>query len=135
TSSGRLPRKFNLKRFLAVRRSWRGSRVACFWVTSFRKKFVGGELTFLVLFLYRMSDAPSIGGSVAPRRSLSGVGPRGHDVRKRKVAVGRLAPRCAILGRKHGRTGCETPRVRHASCWRYGDMAVGGEGAAARPRD
>ena len=37
-SSRRHPRKFSLKRFLAVRRSWRGSGVAYFWVTSFRKK-------------------------------------------------------------------------------------------------
>src|SRR5262249_22301390 len=37
------PRKFGLKRFLAVSRSWRGSGVASFWLTSFRKKFIGGE--------------------------------------------------------------------------------------------
>src|SRR6516165_3288913 len=36
-SSRRHPRKFGQKRFLAVRRSWRGSGVAYFWVTSFRK--------------------------------------------------------------------------------------------------
>jgi tripartite-type tricarboxylate transporter receptor subunit TctC len=38
-----LDRKFGLKRFLAVRRSWCGSRVAYFWVTSFRKKFIGSR--------------------------------------------------------------------------------------------
>src|SRR5262245_2664933 len=42
-SSRRHPLKFSLKRFLAVRRSWRGSRVAYFWVTSFRKKFIGSR--------------------------------------------------------------------------------------------
>ena len=37
-SSRRHPRKFGQKRFLAVRRSWRGNGVACFWVaTSFGK--------------------------------------------------------------------------------------------------
>ena len=37
-SSRRHPRKFGQKRFLAVRRSWRGHGVACFWVaTSFGK--------------------------------------------------------------------------------------------------
>src|SRR5262252_3383912 len=36
-SSRRHPRKFGLKRFLAVRRSWRGSGVACFWATSLEK--------------------------------------------------------------------------------------------------
>src|SRR5262249_52501965 len=42
-SSRAHPRKFGLKRFLAVRKCWRGSRVACFWVTSFRKKFIGSR--------------------------------------------------------------------------------------------
>src|SRR5262249_26684038 len=42
-SSRAHPRKFGLKRFLAVRRSWCGSRVAYFWVTSFRKKFIGSR--------------------------------------------------------------------------------------------
>ena len=32
------PRKFGQKQFLAVRRSWRGNGVACFWATSFAKK-------------------------------------------------------------------------------------------------
>src|SRR5262245_12396670 len=30
------PRKFGQKRFLAVRRSWRGNGVACFWATSLK---------------------------------------------------------------------------------------------------
>src|SRR5215831_19013878 len=42
-SSRTHPRKFGLKRFLAVSRSWRGSGVACFWLTSFRKKFIGSR--------------------------------------------------------------------------------------------
>src|SRR5262249_1793102 len=33
------PRKFGQKRFLAVRRSWRGNGVACFWATSFGKNY------------------------------------------------------------------------------------------------
>ena len=36
-SSRRHPRKFGQKRFLAVRRSWRGNGVACFWATSVEK--------------------------------------------------------------------------------------------------
>src|SRR6516162_10033618 len=40
-SSRRHPRKFGQKRFLAVRRSWRGSGVACFWATSLEKIFGG----------------------------------------------------------------------------------------------
>src|SRR6516164_8798015 len=38
-SSRRHPRKFGQKRFLAVRRSWRGNGVACFWATSLEKNF------------------------------------------------------------------------------------------------
>src|SRR5215475_7161864 len=38
-SSRRHPRKFGLKRFLAVRRSWRGNGVARFWATSFGKNY------------------------------------------------------------------------------------------------
>src|SRR5262249_35567504 len=40
-SSRRHPRKFGQKRFLAVRRSWRGNGVACFWATSLGKIFGG----------------------------------------------------------------------------------------------
>ena len=36
-SSGPHPRKFGLKRFLAVRRPWRKNGVACFWATSVEK--------------------------------------------------------------------------------------------------
>ena len=43
-SSRRHPRKFGQKRFLAVRRSWRGNGVACFWATSLEKIF-GGTTT------------------------------------------------------------------------------------------
>jgi hypothetical protein len=35
------PRKFGQKRFLAVRRSWRGNGVACFWATSL-EEIIGG---------------------------------------------------------------------------------------------
>src|SRR5262249_51694318 len=38
-SSRRHPRKFGQKRFLAVRRSWRGNGVACFWSISLEKNF------------------------------------------------------------------------------------------------
>jgi len=40
-SSRRHPRKFGVKRFLAVTRSWRGNGVACFWATSLEKIFGG----------------------------------------------------------------------------------------------
>ena len=36
------PRKFGQKRFLAVRRSWRGNGVACFWATSLEEIIGGG---------------------------------------------------------------------------------------------
>src|SRR6516225_6755396 len=40
-SSRRHPRKFGLKRFLPVRRSWRGNGVACFGLPPW-KKIIGG---------------------------------------------------------------------------------------------
>src|SRR5262245_10202359 len=40
------PRKFGVKRFLAVRRSWRGNGVACFWATSL-EKIIGGVIAVI----------------------------------------------------------------------------------------
>src|SRR5262245_23322113 len=45
-SSRRHPRKFGLKRFLAVRRSWRGNGVACFWATSL-EEIIGGVIAIV----------------------------------------------------------------------------------------
>src|SRR5215831_7199314 len=62
-SSRRHPRKFGQKRFLAVRRSWRGNGVACLWATSLEKIF-GGELRRLhhrqIGGLFTFEDATSI---------------------------------------------------------------------------
>src|SRR5215470_13753591 len=54
-SSRRHPRKFGLKRFLAVRRSWRGNGVACFWATSLEKIF--GGVIAIISFRLRGMDA------------------------------------------------------------------------------
>jgi hypothetical protein len=40
------PRKFGQKRFLAVRRSWRGNGVACFWATSL-EEIIGGVIAII----------------------------------------------------------------------------------------
>src|SRR5262245_45266358 len=40
------PRKFGLKRFPAVRRSWRGNGVACFWATSL-EEIIGGAIAII----------------------------------------------------------------------------------------
>src|SRR5262249_21707484 len=45
-SSRRHPRKFGQKRFLAVRRSWRGNGVACFWATSL-EEIIGGVIAVI----------------------------------------------------------------------------------------
>src|SRR6516162_4406324 len=42
-SSRRHPRKFGQKRFLAVRKSWRGNGVACFCATSL-EEIIGGVI-------------------------------------------------------------------------------------------
>src|SRR6516162_644201 len=47
-SSRRHPRKFGVKRFLAVTRSWRGNGVACLWATSLEKIFGGAIAIHLV---------------------------------------------------------------------------------------
>src|SRR6516165_5262893 len=54
-SSRRHPRKFGLKRFLAVRRSWRGNGVACFWATSLEKIFGG----VIAIISFRQEDGCS----------------------------------------------------------------------------
>src|SRR5262249_41640545 len=40
------PWKFGVKRFLAVRRSWRGNPVACFWATSL-ETILGGVIAII----------------------------------------------------------------------------------------
>src|SRR5262249_36948147 len=67
-SSRRHPRKFGQKRFLAVRRSWRGNGVACFWATPWKKIF-GGVIAIISFcpggsFL---SEAREASGSETPR--------------------------------------------------------------------
>src|SRR6516162_9522548 len=58
------PRKFGQKRFLAVRRSWRGNGVACFWATSLKKIFGG----VIAIISFRQEDGCS---SLASRGVLS----------------------------------------------------------------
>ena len=70
-SSRRHPRKFGQKRFLAVRRSWRGNGVACFWATSL-EEIIGGVIAII-------SSRP--GGwmqqSAVPRCAILSVGSTG----------------------------------------------------------
>src|SRR5262245_32321528 len=70
-SSRRHPRKFGLKRFLAVRRSWRGNGVACFWATSLEKIF-GGVIAIISLRPGRWMQQ-----SAVPRRAILSVGSTG----------------------------------------------------------
>src|SRR5262249_40099410 len=69
-SSRRHPRKFGQKRFLAVRRSWRGNGVACFCATSL-EEIIGGVIAII-------SSRPGGGCSSLPCRGvLSSVGSTG----------------------------------------------------------
>src|SRR6516165_12240434 len=68
-SSRRQPRKFGLKRFLVVRRSWRGNGVACFWATSLEKIF-GGVIAIISL-------RPGGWMSAVPRCAILSVGSTG----------------------------------------------------------
>src|SRR5262252_181197 len=70
-SSRRHPRKFGQKRFLAVRRPWRGNGVACFWATSL-EEIIGG-VTAIVS--YRAGGG--IQQSAVPRCAILSVGSTG----------------------------------------------------------
>src|SRR5262249_60286717 len=65
------PRKFGQKRFLAVRRSWRGNGVALFWATSLEKIFGGG----LAIISFRPGGW--IQQSAVPRCAILSVGSTG----------------------------------------------------------
>src|SRR6516225_1848039 len=71
-SSRRHPRKFGQKRFLAVRRSWRGNGVACFWATSLEKIFGG----VIAIISFRQEDGCS---SAVPRCAILSVGSTGGN--------------------------------------------------------
>src|SRR6516164_673338 len=62
------PRKFGQKRFLAVRRSWRGNGVACFWATSLEKIFGG------VIAMISFRPGGWMQQSAVPRCAILSVG-------------------------------------------------------------
>ena len=70
-SSRRHPRKFGLKRFLAVRRSWRGNGVACFWATSL-EEIIGG-----VIAIISFRPGGWMQQSAVPRCAILSVGSTG----------------------------------------------------------
>src|SRR5215475_6075477 len=70
-SSRRHPRKFGQKRFLAMRRSWRGNGVACFWATSLEKIF--GSVIAIILF----RPGGWMQQSAVPRCAILSVGSTG----------------------------------------------------------
>ena len=63
------PRKFGQKRFVAVRRSWRGNGVACFWATSL-EEICGGVIAIT-------SFRPWMQQSAVPRCAILSVGSTG----------------------------------------------------------
>src|SRR5262247_3394202 len=65
------PRKFGQKRFLAVRRSWRGNGVACFWATSLEKIFGG------VIAIISFRPGGRMQQSAVPRCAILSVGSTG----------------------------------------------------------
>ena len=69
-SSRRHPRKFGQKRFLAVRRSWRGNGVACFWATSL-EEIIGG-----VIAIISFRPGGWMQQSAVPRCAILSVGAR-----------------------------------------------------------
>src|SRR6516164_8801225 len=67
----RHPRKFGQKRFLAVRRSWRGNGVACFWATSL-EEIIGG-----VIAIISFRPGGWMQQSAVPRCAILSVGSTG----------------------------------------------------------
>ena len=65
------PRKLALKLFLAVRRSWRGNGVACFWATSLEKIFGG------VIAIISFRPRGWMQQSAVPRCAILSVGSTG----------------------------------------------------------
>src|SRR5262245_57691742 len=98
-SSRRHLRKSGQKRFLAVRRSWRGNGVACFWATSLQE-IIGGVIDLVPL---RRMDAAVCHAEVCypfcreAREASGGETPRVHNVAR---WCGRVADRgaCATAG-------------------------------------
>src|SRR6516164_6462137 len=82
-SSRRHPRKFGQKRFLAVRRSWRGNGVACFWATSLEEIFGGviAIISFRPGGWMQQSGVPRCAIlSGEPREASGSETPRVHNV-------------------------------------------------------
>src|SRR6516162_5703551 len=71
-SSRRHPRKFGQKRFLAVRRSWRGNGVACFCATSL-EEIIGG-----VIAIISFRPGGWMQQSALPRCAILSVGSTGR---------------------------------------------------------
>jgi len=115
-SSRRHPRRFGLKRFLAVRRSWRGNGVACFCATSL-EEIIGGVIA-IVSFRpggwMQQSAVPrcairaqEASGSETPRvhnvaRWCGGVAARGARAAASQWSHGSVNPRF-LAGQRHSR--------------------------------
>src|SRR5262249_45564998 len=107
-------RKFGQKRFLAVRRSWRGNGVACFWATSLEKIFGG----VVAIISFRPGGGMQQCG--VPRCAILSVGSREasgsetarvhHAVRRRSSVAHRCGPREA---RDDSQTSVD-PALTHA---------------------
>src|SRR5215472_17870463 len=103
------PRKFGQKRFLAVRRSWRGNGVACFWATSLEKIFGG------VIAIISFRPGGWMQQSAVPRYAILSVGSTGgtsSEAARVHIACRRCGGRVAARGScaAAGDAGSRLPR-------------------------
>src|SRR5262249_601003 len=89
------PRKSGQKRFLAVRRSWRGNGVACFWATSLEKIFGG------VIAIISFRPGGWMQQSTVPRCVILSVGSTGGIGQ----CDGASSSRCPAVWLLRGRLG------------------------------
>src|SRR5262249_35236913 len=130
------PRKFGLKRFRAVRRSWRRNGVACFWATSLEKIF--GGVTAIVSYRpggrMQQSAVPSCAILSGEAREASGSEtPRVHN-------VARWCGGVADRGARSSWGSCRLsgfwarPQLRPWSPWTAAFTITGRSGSARRKR-
>src|SRR6516225_9489312 len=96
------PRKFGEKRFLAVRRSWRGNGVALFWATSLEKIFGGGLaiISFRPRGWVQQSAVPRC--AIRAREASGSETPRVHHAARRRGGVAARGAHAAMACRSTG---------------------------------